>query len=692
MNKKFIAFGFACLFAVSMAAPVGAVTDAEFQTLVNQFDLLTAQYNGLLTQTSVQTDMTGLCLTSNLSLGMTNDEVQALQQGLNQDTATQVAFSGAGSPGFETAYFGPLTKAAVIKFQNKYASEVLASWGLTRGTGYAGQTTMAKFNALYCTPSPVVIIVPVATYPAGCTSAVGFSTTTGDSCATVVPVATYPAGCTSAAGYSPTTGDPCSAIVTYPAGCTSAVGYSPTTGDPCSGTTTPIVDGPTEGSMTISSAPIAMVSQLYGGDMGKVVFAFNVRANGSDLTVKKVDINVTSSVVSFPWRTYTNFYLYDGTTLLATVPATQAALTETIFGNTYMVRFDGLNTVVAKDAYKTLTVLTDVQANPLDATGTRTIGLSSSNAVRAIDSLGLNQYSANTIVGNVITAISASNAASLVISLNPSSPVANYVQIDATDVTENIPVLSFNVKATGNSVIIKSLNVSATGEMSAVSLYDGATWLSTKAYSSPVVFDNLNIAIAKDATKTLNVKVNIAGNATGTVDVAAINGTGISAIDSTYAPVTASSITGAAQGYTQTAMVTGPMFSLVGTPTISITPSVSGVSGYAAGTITFSVTAFGASIPKYTNTTPTKVDMYWVNGTDNTSGTTSALVTVSPDQAISDGSTATVTVQGTAPVATTGVGYVSFRINSIQTDGVVSDPWSSTNFLGNFKTPSAYLQ
>ena len=161
--KKIIAFGLACLFAVSVATPfAGAITDAEYQALVDQLAQLTALYNGLLAQTSVPTTtMTGLCLSSDLSLGMSSSEVQALQQGLNQDPATQVAVSGAGAPGYETSYFGALTKAAVIKFQDKYASEVLTSWGLTKGTGYAGSTTRAKFNSLYCTPvTPTTTTLP----------------------------------------------------------------------------------------------------------------------------------------------------------------------------------------------------------------------------------------------------------------------------------------------------------------------------------------------------------------------------------------------------------------------------------------------------------------------------------------------------------------------------------------------------
>jgi len=59
-------------------------------------------------------------------------------------------------------YFGVYTKVAVIKFQEKYASEILAIFKLQQGTGRVGITTVAKLNKLYgcagqaqttCTPN-----------------------------------------------------------------------------------------------------------------------------------------------------------------------------------------------------------------------------------------------------------------------------------------------------------------------------------------------------------------------------------------------------------------------------------------------------------------------------------------------------------------------------------------------------------
>jgi len=148
-NKKFLTLAITATFVLSSFAPfAGATTIEELQAQINAL----LQQIAALQGTTVTTG-TPLCLTKNLKFGMTDAEVKTLQQGLNKDTATTVATTGAGSLGNETTYYGTLTQAAVIKFQEKYAADILAPLGLTKGTGIAAAATRTKFNALYCTPT-----------------------------------------------------------------------------------------------------------------------------------------------------------------------------------------------------------------------------------------------------------------------------------------------------------------------------------------------------------------------------------------------------------------------------------------------------------------------------------------------------------------------------------------------------------
>lgn len=80
--------------------------------------------------------------------GMRGVDVLALQKFLNTDIETRIASAGAGSLGNETDYFGPATKTALIKFQEKYRGEVLAPFGLVSGTGILGIKTREKVNML----------------------------------------------------------------------------------------------------------------------------------------------------------------------------------------------------------------------------------------------------------------------------------------------------------------------------------------------------------------------------------------------------------------------------------------------------------------------------------------------------------------------------------------------------------------
>jgi len=81
-------------------------------------------------------------LNNNLYLGFNGGEVECLQEFLKNQGAEIY------SEGLVTGYFGPLTEQAVIRFQEKYKSEILAPWGLESGNGYVGPKTREKINSL----------------------------------------------------------------------------------------------------------------------------------------------------------------------------------------------------------------------------------------------------------------------------------------------------------------------------------------------------------------------------------------------------------------------------------------------------------------------------------------------------------------------------------------------------------------
>ncbi|MEN9920664.1 MAG: hypothetical protein RL538_557 [Candidatus Parcubacteria bacterium] len=83
-----------------------------------------------------------------LKTGSTGADVKALQEFLNSDADTQVAASGVGSAGMETTTFGPMTAAAVSKFQVKYRAEILSPAGLVNPTGFFGPGSRAQANKL----------------------------------------------------------------------------------------------------------------------------------------------------------------------------------------------------------------------------------------------------------------------------------------------------------------------------------------------------------------------------------------------------------------------------------------------------------------------------------------------------------------------------------------------------------------
>jgi len=80
---------------------------------------------------------------SNLYFGLRNDEEVRCLQVFLKNQGPEIY-----PEGLITGNFLSLTKKAVIRFQEKYANEILTPLGLQKGTGYVGPLTRAKINKM----------------------------------------------------------------------------------------------------------------------------------------------------------------------------------------------------------------------------------------------------------------------------------------------------------------------------------------------------------------------------------------------------------------------------------------------------------------------------------------------------------------------------------------------------------------
>ena len=124
----------------------GAAEEGAIKQLLDQIDFLQkeiakvqAQINAILGRNPPSCSS----ITENLYYGMQNNaQVRCLQEFLKFQ-GTEIY-----PEGLVTGNFGNLTRLAVIRFQEKYASEILTPLGLSRGTGVVGPRTLTKINQL----------------------------------------------------------------------------------------------------------------------------------------------------------------------------------------------------------------------------------------------------------------------------------------------------------------------------------------------------------------------------------------------------------------------------------------------------------------------------------------------------------------------------------------------------------------
>ncbi|MBC7073821.1 hypothetical protein H5T58_00285 [Candidatus Parcubacteria bacterium] len=81
--------------------------------------------------------------TQDLYYGKSGSEVSALQTALEKEGFSILVSEK------QSSFFGESTASAVVGFQQKYSSEILAPLGLKYGTGFVGKLTRAKLNQIF---------------------------------------------------------------------------------------------------------------------------------------------------------------------------------------------------------------------------------------------------------------------------------------------------------------------------------------------------------------------------------------------------------------------------------------------------------------------------------------------------------------------------------------------------------------
>ena len=484
--KKFITIATALAISLVAVGSANAQTAEELQAQIAQLQAMIAQLTSQLGTTSTTTTGTtsipavcsGITFTRNLTIGSRGADVKCLQALLNQDPATQLAATGAGSPGQETDYFGPITKAAVIKFQEKYASEVLTPLGLTKGTGYVGNATIAKLNSILSSAS----VVP----------------TTPTYTPTPTPETTY---------YPPVTGEEEEEEEEEEEGLSGGEGNImnwETLGDPSD-------------------------EEVEEGDSNHKVLGVSFKADGSDLKLNRVKVyfGKESGDGSYrPWSYFKKVSLYLGDEKIAEKDADQdnwseySASSVGLSNKGYSMTFTGLNEIIREgdeaELYVAVTANDDIDSKNENTVWKVWIP---ENGIRFTDAAGLNVYN-DTEADETFTVQESTNAA-VKLSYETSENGDRVVDVDDKTSTDNVEVLRFKIQSKNNESLLTDLTVKleakkangssndASNLVSRLKLYKGNTLVKTKTVSSEatsVTFDSIDLTLPEDSKETFTIK------------------------------------------------------------------------------------------------------------------------------------------------------------------------------------------
>lgn len=499
---------------------------------------LQAQINALLAQLAALQGGASACasFTQDLTVGSTGSQVVALQQML-------VAKGYLTMPaGTAYGYFGSLTKAGVARWQ--------AANGVSPAAGYWGPKSRAAANV----------------------------------CAAGAPGTTT--GGTTVGG----------------------------TAGASAGITTPGA----EGTLTVTAAPVSS-STFYEGESNATIQAFKAKATGSDLSIQRVKVDLGSNSDVYLSALSKVQLVDDAGKVLASADMNSSNVVKNSAGQ-HEVTLSGFSSIVSKGTERTYRIQADVRSSvDTDARTSYTIRLAA-NGVRAVDGAGIDLYSpvnATDVSRSITIAASLAKSATLAVSTNSANPQTREMVAAggaSNNEADKVALLVFDIRAEKDAVKITDLkNFSVTrsgGSATASTTYlfegsgTGGAQLGSAAVSgSTADFTNLSYVIPANTTRTFTLAADIrSAGATQTTIDASFTGNATNVVGERQTDgklVTGSSVSGSADANDLLVRNIGPVFSLVGTPSISRNPGTSGIAGgtsSASASFTLKVTAVGADV------------------------------------------------------------------------------------------------
>ena len=290
---------------------------------------------------------------------------------------------------------------------------------------------------------------------------------------------TYPAGCTSSSGFSPTTGLSCSGgSGSLPAGCMPGYLFSSTTGLSCSGGTTPPPSGLQGGAGSIDTYDLTsgLSNEEVGEDAEDVkVAGLNLEnSDDSDLDLTAVRLVFNEGTAASDFDNYASeVSIWLGSKEVARVDADEFN-DDNDWTKTVTLSGAILRSGDTEDLFVAVSGVSNLDT--ADATDTWTVDFTS---LRYIDGTGASTSEDPTVAVTTFSFESFATSADTELKITESGTAnelvddAHLINVDATDTTDNVPVLAFTVEIEGDSdVNIDSLPVTLTSTEAAGADFD----------------------------------------------------------------------------------------------------------------------------------------------------------------------------------------------------------------------------